>query len=241
MSLTYASYVATLANLAVEDQTDPNFVQILPSVISYAENRIYRDADLLSTVVRNSSGSILSNTRSFTLPVPSQGPFNVVRQINIFYPAGSTSADGQRIPLTPVSTEVMDMLWPSTSAQSSASIPMYFCMETPETGVFGPPPGQNYAFEVLGTITPETLSASNTETYLTEFLPDLFLAASMVFVSGWQKNFGSQADNPAQAVSWEGQYKTLFQGVDLVDARQKFSAVSWTSSQPEPYASAGRG
>lgn len=37
MSYTYATYTTTLANLLAESETDANFVQILPSIIDYAE------------------------------------------------------------------------------------------------------------------------------------------------------------------------------------------------------------
>ena len=49
--LTYASFTTELALLAVVSPTDTNFVGNLPSAINYAELRIYRDLDLLSTVM----------------------------------------------------------------------------------------------------------------------------------------------------------------------------------------------
>jgi hypothetical protein len=105
----------------------------------------------------------------------------------------------------------------------------------------GPAPDDTYNVEVIGTVNPTPLSAANTTTYLTLYLWDLFVAASMVFMTGFQKNFGSQADDPKMAVSWESTYKTLFQSADLVDSRQRFAAASWTSAQPENFASAQRG
>ncbi len=48
MPITYTSYKTTIANLMVIPETDANFLQILPSIIDYAEERIYRDLDLLS-------------------------------------------------------------------------------------------------------------------------------------------------------------------------------------------------
>lgn len=241
MAFDYTTYVATLANLTAYDPTDPDFVQILPTIIAYAENRIYREADFLATVIRDNSATLTANSRNFTLP-SSVGTFDVVRQINVITPQGETvNSGGTRHPLTGVSTEVLDMLWPSETAPSTPSIPEYFSMLTDEAVMVGAAPDAAYGVEVVGTVVPTPLSASNPTTYLTLYLWDLFIAASMVFASGWMKNFGSQADDPKAAMSWESQYQTLFKSADLVDSRQRFAASSWTSAQPESYASNQRG
>jgi hypothetical protein len=246
MTFDYATYVATLANMTGYGADDPNFVQILPSVINYAEGRIYREADFISTVIRD-TGTLTANSRNFTLP-SNVGTFNVVRQMNAITPANADPSSGTRNPMTPVSTEVMDMLWPSDTAPSTPSIPTMFAMLTQNnveeqmTDVLvGPAPDDEYNVEVIGTVNPTPLSASNPTTYLTLFLPDLFLAASMVFMTGFQKNFGAQSDDPKMAQSWESQYQVLFKSADLVDSRQRFAAASWTSAQPENFASAQRG
>jgi hypothetical protein len=240
MPFDYDTYVATMANLTAYDPTDPDFIQILPSFIAYAENRIYREADFLSTIIRDDSANLTANSRNFTLP-SSVGQFDVVRQVNVITPAGSTTADGQRNPLTGVSTEVIDALWPSESAPEATTIPDMFSMLTDDQIIVGPPPGDAFNVEVIGTVIPTPLSASNTTTYLTLYLWDLFIAASMVFAAGFMKNYGAQADDPRQAMSWETQYQTLFKSADLVDSRQRFAAASWTSAQPENYATNQRG
>lgn len=246
MNFDYDTYVATLANLTGYGPSDENFLQILPTGITYAENRIYREADFISTVIRD-TGALTSNSRNFTLP-SNVGVFNVVRQLNLITPANTLPESGTRHPMTPVSPEVMDMLWPNNAAPTTPSIPIVFAMLTQNNVsgqtadvLVGPPPDVNYNVEVVGTVNPTPLSAGNPTTFLTLYLWDLFIAASMVFMSGFQKNFGSQADDPKMAVSWESTYKTLFQSADLVDARQRFSAASWTSAQPENFASTQRG
>ena len=140
------------------------------------------------------------------------------------------------------------MLWPNDAAPTTPSVPTVFAMltqnnvESQTTDVLvGPAPDAAYQVEVIGTVNPTPLSASNPTTYLTLFLPDLFLAASMVFMTGFQKSFGAQADDPKFAMSWEQTYQTLFKSADLVDSRQRFAASSWTSAQPENFASAQRG
>ena len=49
------SYVLQLSTMAVVASNDPNFAIILPQTITYAENRIYRDLDLLFTSIASTS------------------------------------------------------------------------------------------------------------------------------------------------------------------------------------------
>ena len=68
MSYTYATYTAALAELMVMPSTDPNFVAIEPSIIDYAEQRIYRELDLLGTNITDSTATLTASNRNFTLP-----------------------------------------------------------------------------------------------------------------------------------------------------------------------------
>ena len=62
----------------------------------------------------------------------------------------------------------------------------------------------------------------------------------MVFVSGYMRDFGSQADNQQMSVSWEQQYQTLFKSASVEQARAKFESEAWTSQQPSPIATPPR-
>lgn len=233
MSLTYAQFVTTTANLLATPEDNTDFLQVLPSAIDYAEGRIYRQFALLATQV-SVSGDPMS-TREYTLPSPATGPFEVIERINII------DGDGIRTGLTPVSRDVVDFLWPSNTAPAADSVPQMFAMLTDQTIVVGPVPGSAVDVEVVGFINPLPLSSTNTATYLTTTMPDLFVTAAMIFLSGWQKNFGAQSDSPAQSVSWESQYQILAQGVAEVDARQSFEAASWTQKAIAPLAQPQRG
>lgn len=240
MSLTFATYTTTIANLTVYDEANADFVQIMPSTINYAEDRIYRELNLLSTVIRDTTATCTANSRTFTLP-SALGTFQTIDGINIVTPNTSTlSSGGMRNPVTPAERQVVDYFWPSEAAPSATSVPTIFGMVTDQTLVFGPPPGGAFQVEVIGNINPAPLSATNTTTYLTTYLPDLFVAASMVFMSGFMRTYGSQSDDPKLAQSWEQQYQTLFASADLIDARQKFAGAGWTSKQPEPFAAQPR-
>jgi hypothetical protein len=218
MALDYATWVATMANLTVIDANDPNFVQILPSAIDYAEQRLYRELDLLNTVTRD-TGQLTVGTRTFTLP-SNLGRFVVTNGMNVITPSVTTTPDdGTRNQMVPVSRDVLDMIWPSTTG---AGLPKQYAMITDQQVIVGPAPDAAYTVEVIGTIRPTPLSASNTTSYLTLYLPDLFEAASMVFMSGYMRNFGSQADDPKLAVSWESQYQALFSTANIGPHRGRF-------------------
>ena len=71
------------------------------------------------------------------------------------------------------------------------------------------------------------MSVTNTSTQLTNFFPDLFIAASMIFATGYQRDFGAQSDNPAQGQSWENQYDLLIKSALTEEARKKFNEEAY--------------
>lgn len=236
MAYTYATWITALANELVTDPTDPNFVTFLPTAIDYAEQRLYRELDLLNTVTRQ-TGTLTSNNRNFTLPT-TNGRFVVTNGINIVTPVNQTNPDaGMRNQCVPVSRDYLDAVWPSVTG---ASVPEEYAMITDQTVIFGPWPDAGYTAEVIGTIRPTPLSAANTTTYLTQYLPDLWFAATMIAGTAFQKNFGAQADNPQMAVSWETQYSSLFSSANIEEQRKRYASGAWGSLSPTPLASPSR-
>ena len=233
----YATYVATLSNLTVTTATMPEFVQILPECIDYAEQRLYRELDLLNTVIRDSSATLTVGTRNFTLPT-TLGRFVVTNGFNVITPVSTTNPDnGTRNQLVPTTRDVLDIIWPSTTG---ATVPQLYAMITDQQIIVGPAPDAAYTIECIGTIRPNPLSASNTTTYLSLYLPSLLVAASMVFMSGYMKNFGAQADDPQMGASWESQYGKLFTSANTEEMRKKYASGAWGSLQPTPIATATR-
>lgn len=239
MAYNYTTYSAALAEMMVTSVTDTDFVAIEPSIIDAAEQRMYRELDILNTVVRDSSANLSANSRNFTLP-QAQGRFVVVNGINVVTPISTTVSTGTRNPVVPVSRDLMDAFWPTNSAASSTTIPAFFAMITDQEVIFGPPPGDTFNVEIIGTIRPTPLSADNETTYLSLYLPDAFLACSMIFASGFQKNFGAQADDPKMAASWESQYQTLMASANVEEQRKRFAGQAWGSLQPTSIATANR-
>lgn len=242
MSLTYTTVVQTLANLLAEDAADSNFVQILPSIIAYAENRIYRELDMLAEDVRDSSASTTAGSRNFTLPI-SLGTFQIVREINVITPAATAPESGTRNPLTPVSLTVLDWSWPSSTGSGVPEQFAYFSQASGQTNiVLGPWPDAAYRVEVVGKIIPTPLSEANPTTFLTLYLEDLFISACMIFgVGAFQKNWGASPDDPNSQAGWERTYATQKESAATWEARKRFAGASWTATQPEPTAVPQRG
>jgi len=221
MSLTYNSYIAQMRSLAAVDATDPWFNQIVNGMIDYAEQRIYRDLNLLQTVVTDSTLALTSGNRALTLS-NTASYWVTVQQVNVVTPAGSTVANGTRRPLLPTSRAYLNYAWP---AATGAGRPTHFAMQDQFTIIVGPWPDAAYAVEVVGTKRPAPISPTNQTTILSMYFPDLLVAASMIYVTGFQRDFGAQADDPKSAQSWEQQYQNLIASAATEEARKKLNAA----------------
>jgi hypothetical protein len=220
----------------VTSETDPNWLAILPSAIDYAELRMCRELDFLSTVETTTDTVTIASQSQITIPA---GTFVTLQNLNVITPAGISDPDmGTRVPLLPTSKEFLQYCWPSAS---NAGVPAYFAMIRDNVFSLGPWPDAVYNIEIVGTQRPETLSETNTETFISQYLPDVFLMASMIFISGYQRNFGRMSDDPQMAQSYEAQYKSLMAGAMVEEYRKKFAASAWTSNSTSPVATASRG
>ena len=228
--MNYTSYIAQIANLMAADPTTPEFQLMVQGMIPYAENRIYRELDLLNTVVANSTGSLVAGNRSFALPTNvGSSVFYTVTGVNVITPAGSSADAGTRNQLAAVTMDFLNAVW---NSNATLALPTVFAMTNQFNIIVGPWPDQNYTVEIVGTVQPAPLSTTNPTTFLTTYLADLFTAASMVFASGYMRDFGAQTDNPAQAQSWESQYGALLKSALLLELRKKWAGPNWT-----PYSS----
>ena len=232
----YTTFVNKLTDFLVATTTDTNFTTVLPYIIDYAEQRCYRDLQLLNTVTTQTS-TLSTGTRTFNFP-SYNGTFVVTERINVITPASATTVDGgTRNPMLPVGREYLDYAWPSSNG---STVPQYFAMLTQTTVLLGPYPDQAYLVEVEGTIRPTALSTTNLTTLLTWYFPDLFMAAAMVAGTGWERDFGAQTTDPAASQSWENQYQVLLKSAQTEEAMKKFTGEGWSAKQPAPIATPPR-
>lgn len=254
MSYTYASFQTALALEMVvpnANVNDPNFVAILPTIIDYAEQRCYRELDclhaetvqwFLMTPYQRAQSFAVSGAVS-AMPVPAQ-QLLIVERVSI-QPANSTpglpglpgvapTLGGE--PALPTTIDYLDAVYSGLFPNPGpVGRPVRFAPVTDQALIFGPTPDQAYYFVIHGKCRPVPLysaaPANGTQmTFLTQVLPDLFLAAAMVAGSGYRHNFGAQADDPRMAVSWESQYNELLGSAKNEETRKRFLGYGMLSS-----------
>ncbi len=241
--MNYSEVLTSISTLCAISPTNVDFLAIFPSAINDAEGRCYRDLNPLNLDVTDGSASTTANSRNFTLPT-ALCTFQIVTNVNLITPAATAPDSGTRNPLQPVSRAFLDLTYPSNS---SAGTPQFYCYSSQSTLssqpniILGPWPNAIFRVEIIGKAQWTPLSASNTTTFLTNYLPDLFIAAMMVFMTGYMKNWGAQADDPKSGLSWESHYNTLLNGAGTWEARKRMGGASWTPLQLEPMAQPQRG
>ena len=244
------SYLTQISTMAVVDPADTAFLAILPQMITYAENRIYRDVDFLFTSTANSSYSVSQGSR--TISVPSGANFGgtffgggvlvVAEQINLITPAGTTNPElGSRVPLLPTTKEFLDAVYGS-SLTANRGQPKYFCPFDDYTFLVGPYADAAYQVEIIGTFRPASMSSTNKTTFISLYLPDLLIMASMIYISAYQRNFSSASGNdPQMPITYETQYQTLLKSATSEENRKKFEAAAWSSQGVSTSATPTRG
>lgn len=234
--LTYATYKTQIATMAVVAEDDTAFLEILPLAIDYAELRIQRDLDLLQTST-SVVASLASGTRQITV---TQGTFVTSEQINVLTPAGTVDPEtGTRNPLLPTTKEFLDAVY---GASTYTGLPKYFVPFNDNLWLVGPFSDDNYSVEIVGTTRLTPISATNSSNFISLYFPDLLVIASMIYISGYQRNFSSSmANDPQMPVNFETQYMTLLKGAAVEEARKSFTSAAWSSQPPAVVASPSRG
>ena len=207
-------------------------------MISYAELRMQRDLDFLSTQVSDSTYSFTSGNGTLTIPT---SQFVVMETFEVLDNSGNS------IPLLSVGKEFIQNVY---GTGSTNGIPQYFAVyggDSSTTGltsqniIVGPIPNSSYGVRLTGTVRSAPLSDTNTQTYISVYLPDLFIMASMIYISAYQRNFGRESDDPQMAQSYESQYQGLLKSATVEEFRKKFQSSAWASYSPSPVATPTRG
>lgn len=265
--LTYNGYVAQIATMAVVNYgtitnassnsivvgtdtspTSPSspFNTIIPQMLNYAELRIQRDLDLLPSLVQNTSYSLTAGSNLLQLQT---ADFVTVQTISV---VSGTATN----PLIPTTKEFLQNVYNDSSYQST---PLYFAMSggdistggnTYNNVLVGPYPNASYPLSITGTVRLKTLyptvgsdgypSIGTGTTFISTYLPDMLLMASMIYISAYQRDFGSIGNDPQMPGTYEAQYEMLLKGASTEEARKKFSSAGWTSMSPAPTASLPR-
>ena len=135
-------------------------------------------------------------------------------------------------PLEVVTRDLLDYAWPEDQGIAAGVLPLQWCPNDQTSVYVGPAPFTMLDFEALGTMRIPQLSSVNYKNFLTNFFPDLYVAASMVFFSGYQRDFGAQADDPKMALSWEAVYQGLLSSAKVEETRKSFANMAPSPSNP---------
>jgi|FreactTroBogLake_1042271.scaffolds.fasta_scaffold05544_6 hypothetical protein len=239
--ITYLSGVTYGGTLSTPDT---NFNAIISQMLNYAELRIQRDLDLNQSMVPNTNYNFSSGNNVLSISIDDYVTLETVSIVS------GTST----IPLNPTTKEFIQNTY---NDSSYLSIPQYFAIyggdastsgNTYQNIIIGPYPNQNYPALLVGTIRMPSLyqfantSQANTSTnFISTYLPDLLIMASLIYISAYQRNFGRMSDDPSMAQSYEGQYQALLRPALTEEYRKKFEASAWSSSSQSPVATPTRG
>jgi len=221
------------------NQIPADFAVLYPQATSYAEGRIYQELVPLNYRKQNTSLVTTPASRTLNLTFASQTVLSV-EGFALIIPSGTTNpALGTRIIYDPSSLDVIDMVWPQESVtvapEAADWIGRYWALLDDQTLVFAPTVPAVYTAVITGDFEPVPISPTNPSTYLSSVYPELLQAACMVWLSGaLTRNFGAQADDPRQAMSWETQYKTLLGSSLLEEQRRRLQGVGWSQNAPAP-------
>jgi hypothetical protein len=255
--MNYVEVIAALQTLGAIplNNEDSNFQRIVPAMFEYAEGRIQRELAFLQmdatelAVLPALRAEIelpdnVLTVRSIGLCVSSPSD-----------PPGPPGGNKRRIYPQRVSPEFLDMVWPQPNFKPGP--PKYYTLRgfryapdsspsplppvtqprqpeyIPERFVlvarFAPAPERIYIAEIFGGIQAVHLSESNFETLISKYYSELLIAACMVYITGYQRDYGAASDDPQRAMSWEGQYQTLKASVAQEAGRLRAEGAGFTA------------
>lgn len=245
--LTYNLYVTQMGVMAVVNtQTvggivqgvDTGFNAIMPQMLNYAELRIQRDLNLLPM------RQVIAYSTTIGMPY-------ILVSTNDFVVINTVSLPNIN-PLLAVSKEYVQNVYVGVPEGT----PQVFYVQGATTVYDGdmwevalsPTPDQIYTVNITGEVRMPSLYlnsvnstlASTGQTFISTWLPDLLIMASMIYISAYQRNFGRQSDDPQMSVSYESQYQTLLKGAVIEEARKRFTSGAWSSEAPATIATPTR-
>lgn len=221
--LTYNALVTAVENLLV-DNGSSQLISIIPQAIMFAEGDLYRSLDMLSDRISDNTVRLVTGTRTATCPTS----INIVEGVSVITP--STGTTGKRNPAERASIDFIDMAYPDPTI---LSLPTWFAMLSDVTMVFASTPDQNYYIEVTGTAAPVAMSSAQQTSPLGNYFPDLLLSTSMIFLSNWQRDFGSQM-NPQDSQMWQTSHDMQLKSALEYIQRQKSQDTNWSPYTAAP-------
>lgn len=255
--LSYNEYITNVGVMAVAltqpvagvvQFVDATLQAIIGQMLNYAELRIQRDVDFLQAKSYNTY-TLTQGSNLLQIPI---NDFLMLETLEITQNSGSTIVNSA--PLTPASKEFIQNCY---AGAASANAPRYFAMigdtfgngaDTNINVMLGPVPNYAYPVRAFGVIRLPSLAkyattgvADTSYTYISQFMPDLLMMASMIYVSAYQRNFSATSDSADMGQSYEKQYQALRLGAISEENRKKFNESGWSSMSTPVSATPSRG
>lgn len=252
-ALTYNLYVQQVGVMAVTNTTTTNgivvgtddaFNSIIPQMLNYAELRIQRDMELLPFQTTNNTYSLGMASNILSVAV---GDMLIIQDVTWLDSSNNVT------PILPTSKEFIQNVYGSKTVTGP---PQYFAMyggdsatagQTSNNILFGPWADQVYTIGLVGQIRMPSLYQSATQalaatgtTWISTWLPDLLIQASMVYITEFQRGFSAVSNDPQMGQTYETQYLTLLAGAKGENYRQKFEADAWSAQATSPVATPSR-
>jgi hypothetical protein len=222
------SVALTQNNSGVLGFVDAPLQQVLPQMLNYAETRIQRDIDALQARSSNSY-TLTAGANILSIPI---NDFLVIETLEAQQVSSGNLVNNQ--PMIETSKEFIQNCY---STVFSSGYPKYYAKWGDNFGdgantnvniLVGPPPNFAYPVRVTGVIRMPSLyqfatpgPADTSYTYISQWLPDLLMMASMIFISGYQRNFSAASDSKDMPVNYEQQYRALLAGAIAEENRKK--------------------
>lgn len=254
--LSYNAYIQQIGVMAVATTSDNAGVwqfddaplqAIVPQMLNYAELRIQRDIDFLNARSSNTY-TLTQGNNVLSIPI---NDFLTLETLEITQTSGGNVVNST--PLIPCSREFIQNCY---AGLFSADTPQYFAMYGDNFGdgantyvnvLLGPTPNYAYPVRATGVIRLPSLYqfatvglADTSYTYISQWMPDLLIMASMIYVSAFQRNFSATSDDQPMPMSYEKQYQMLRLGAITEENRRKFQASGWSSYSTPTAATPGR-
>jgi hypothetical protein len=207
-------------------EDDADFGAMMPDFANFGELRIYRDMPELLGENEEVAANFTINNREIAVPVS----MFLVKGL-AFVSAGATT------PLQNVSKEFIDMIWPTRATTGTLQ---YWANLDDDKLIVAGTPTTAFGAVFTGLVREDPLGEGNPETYLSVTYPDLLFSSCMIYATGYQRDYGQQADDPKMAVSWESMYNKLLPGVIAQEERKSSRGPGWTAHAPTPLATPPR-
>lgn len=232
--------VAALAVYLQQEQPDASFAAATPTFVINAELRIYRDIDFAAVGGVNLSLSTVAFSNVVDL-FPMSGQTVQGTPVAFGYPVTVTQVSakvGNRwIPYVLTSWDWIYAVWPDETRSAPPAVgSAYYTMLDQQNILLAPVPDNVYPLRITGQWRPAPMSASNPQTYLGDFFPDLLFAAVMQEAMAYQRDYGAASDDPRAALSWEARYQTALRGAKMEEAVKQGLGPDYQPMPPAPLA-----